>query len=396
MVPIQLDYSMSVDATQRLGAKQLSNAEIALRFAQMEAEVFPAPPASKTAYFGSEGKNDASSDPRKVVRMFREHPDADVAIVPSRSGFGLNDWDYRNGGDALLAEARETLGDAPFETTTVLSGGGPHHLYLMPNSTLPELRLPKSQDCGLDVFGRSKGMRRGHVMAPNSRHKSGKTLEFVTPPPWEIPPIEYPRELIEFLNDRFADLVRTDKVKQRSASMRFSVSSPEEVSSELAEYDQDERLVREIFVEQMGVANFEVGTSFRSPLPGRDDAKASAMVYRTAQDAYRFIDFSQSVYDPTTGTGGMCSLAQVWGAWVQKKPLPLPTFSRVEFSLWQRRMLLDIGWIDEPRISLPALPFDAPANVRKAWAGFAQRLRVEVAYVGKIAAVPFVPAFVSR
>ena len=124
MIPLQADYSTSGAGRQSLSANHLSNAEIALCFAEIEFEVYPAPPASKTAYFGSEGKNDASSDLRKVARMFREHPDADLAIVPSRSGYVVNDWDFRNGGDALLADAREALGDAILETTTVRSGGG--------------------------------------------------------------------------------------------------------------------------------------------------------------------------------------------------------------------------------------------------------------------------------
>ena len=246
------------------------------------------------------------------------------------------------------------------------------------------------------MFGRSEGMRRGHVMAPRSKHKSGITLEFVTPPPWEVEPEEYPAVFIEFVNDRFADLTRAGKVEQRSASGRRAVSTSEDVSSELAEYEQDERLVRELFVEHMGVADFQVGTAFCSPLPGRGDERASAVVYRTDRGMYRFIDFAQEVHNPATGMGGLCSLSQVWGAWVLGRPLPLPKFTPVEFSLWQRRMLLDLGRIDEPRFNLPTLPRDASQHVCDAWAGFKQRLRVEAAYTGKVAPVPFVPAFVSR
>ena len=114
------------------------------------------------------GKDDATIDPAQIRRWWGMWSDANVGIVTG-NGVSVLDVDPRNDGDASLEECEEAHGE--IVTLTVRTGGGGHHYYF--EGDLPNRLgfLP-----GLDLKGDG-----GYVVAPPSRHASGRVYEWVDP-----------------------------------------------------------------------------------------------------------------------------------------------------------------------------------------------------------------------
>src|SRR5438045_3132538 len=79
-----------------------TNRDWALGYAkELGCAVFAMPRGSKVPFRGSHGAGDASSDPRRVARMFEADPNANIGLVPSKSDLLALDFDMDKGGDLV-------------------------------------------------------------------------------------------------------------------------------------------------------------------------------------------------------------------------------------------------------------------------------------------------------
>ncbi len=131
------------------------------------------------------GVYSATIDPAVLRRWWRTAPWANVGVATGGgSGLLVVDVDPRSGG------ALERLPGPVPTTPTVRTGGGGWHLYL----AWPEgvTRLPQAlPGCpGVDLKGPG-----GYVVAPPSRHLSGRAYEWLVPP--DVPLAPPPAWLLE-------------------------------------------------------------------------------------------------------------------------------------------------------------------------------------------------------
>lgn len=123
----------------------------------------------------------------EIDAWYRAQLDANVAVVTGRlSDLVVIDVDPRHGGEASLARLQAAHGPLPV-TAEVATGGGGRHLYFA--HPPGELRNRAALAPGIDLRGDG-----GCVVAPPSRHKSGRTYAWAAGrSPDEIAPAALPR-----------------------------------------------------------------------------------------------------------------------------------------------------------------------------------------------------------
>ena len=117
------------------------------------------------------GVKDATTDERTVREWWVRWPQANVGIATGRaSGLVVLDVDRARGGQASLELLRAECPDLQ-KAPTVETGGGGIHLYF----AHADGHIPNKVDFlpGLDIRGDG-----GYVVAPPSRHKSGRTYQW--------------------------------------------------------------------------------------------------------------------------------------------------------------------------------------------------------------------------
>ncbi len=114
----------------------------------------------------------ATTDPGTIRHWWEEKwAWANVAIATGKiSGLVILDVDPRNGGDA-----KKLPGNLPLTPTVSTGGGGEHYYFLYPEDC--EVGLHHGLLPGIDVQGNG-----GYVLAPPSRHISGKKYVFAVTP----------------------------------------------------------------------------------------------------------------------------------------------------------------------------------------------------------------------
>ena len=164
------------------------------------------------------GLKSASADPDIIRAWYRQHPDANVAIICRPSGLLAIDVDDRHDGPDALHELERRLGDLPL-TPRSLTGGG-FHVFVRN----PQLATAASLGPGIDVRDRA------YVIAPPSRHSSGRMYAWEVEPD-EVPLAELPDPWRELLTRKPRDLTyreegnipqgrRNDTLTRRAGSMR--------------------------------------------------------------------------------------------------------------------------------------------------------------------------------
>jgi P4 family phage/plasmid primase-like protien len=140
------------------------------------------------------GVRDATSKKRTIINWFSEAPSSNIGIATGeKSKLLVLDIDIRHGGEETLKKAIETWGPLP-ETLTAITGGG-HHLYFkMPDAAIKKDTSGKLIGAGVDVL--TNGC---YVVAPGSRHASGKAYEWKHGGPETRPPAQLPAKWVERL-----------------------------------------------------------------------------------------------------------------------------------------------------------------------------------------------------
>lgn len=159
----------------------ISLAEAAKLYALAGFPVFPVKPRGKTPllakHSGGSGHRDATTDVGIVERWWREHPDANIGVVPGMAGVLVLDLD----GPEAEADA-ERLGVFAVRTATVRTPRGRHLYFAHPGGRIGNSQLAPKIDVRADA---------GYVVAPPSLHPSGATylwvadegVQFNDPPP---------------------------------------------------------------------------------------------------------------------------------------------------------------------------------------------------------------------
>ena len=117
------------------------------------------------------GVNDASTDLVQIDGWWQQWPDANIGIPTGVvSGLVVLDMDPRNGGDQSNKQLQIDIPDAFNDPLGVRCGSGVVHLYFKCPNPIPSRANIRP---GIDI--KADG---GYVVAPNSRHVSGKRYLF--------------------------------------------------------------------------------------------------------------------------------------------------------------------------------------------------------------------------
>ena len=124
------------------------------------------------------GLKDATVDPEAIKRWWREMPEANVAIVTgTRSGLLALDVDAGRGGVEELAHLEAAHGPLPATPRARTGGGGHHDLFAHPTDGTVVRNSASRLGQGLDLRGEG-----GYIVAPPSRHASGKRYSWGVSP----------------------------------------------------------------------------------------------------------------------------------------------------------------------------------------------------------------------
>jgi hypothetical protein len=114
----------------------------ALRLARRGVPVFPCVPGQKRPLTGH-GLHDASTDPDRIRRWWRRHPDANLAVPTGRASVDVLDVDVRPDGSGYPAFHRlHRAGLLPAPSRLVATPSGGLHAYFA-GTDQPSSRLPR-------------------------------------------------------------------------------------------------------------------------------------------------------------------------------------------------------------------------------------------------------------
>ena len=165
----------------------------ALDYAALDLAVFPVAFNGRTP-LTQHGCYGATTDPAEIVRLWSEHPSANVALATgTRSGVFALDLDRKNGVDGVAAlESLQRLhGILPRSWRSRTPSGGQHVFFALPARALRN----RVNIGGLGIDIRTTG---GSVALPPSQKPSGAYVWLVDP--LEAPPAEAPAWLLDFLD----------------------------------------------------------------------------------------------------------------------------------------------------------------------------------------------------
>jgi len=140
-------------------------------------------------------RDNSSDDPDQIAAWWRKWPDANIAIATgSVSGLWVLDLDLKwdeNGVvvcDGLVEVTKFGINISTTEGMVARTGGGGLHVYYRWDKMIPEIRNRQGIMPGVDVRGEG-----GYVIAPPSRHESGKLYEWISE---ALAPLEAPPEIV--------------------------------------------------------------------------------------------------------------------------------------------------------------------------------------------------------
>jgi putative DNA primase/helicase len=148
-----------------------------------------------------------TTDARQIEKWWKMWPDANIGILTGNaSGMLVLDVDPRNGGDRELRKLMEMHGSLPSTLQVATGGGGLHYYFAMPNFVIKNLTGAAAFRPGLEI--KSDG---GYVVAPPSRHQSGKAYRWLINPR-QAGLAEIPHWLAQLLQEAMVRMERSRSV----------------------------------------------------------------------------------------------------------------------------------------------------------------------------------------
>jgi putative DNA primase/helicase len=121
------------------------------------------------------GLKEATTDAQKILKWFRQKPDANVGgTTGEASGLLVMDIDPKSGGDLSLTDLIEAYGDEWLDTLKVRTGSGGFHFFFEYPKGLDLRNTAGKIAPGIDT--RANG---GYVVLPSSKHASGNLYELI-------------------------------------------------------------------------------------------------------------------------------------------------------------------------------------------------------------------------
>lgn len=154
------------------------------------------------------GVHDATTDAEQIRAWWTQWPDANIGIACG-GGLVVLDVDPRHGGDASLRELEHEHGE--IITLTARTGGGGLHLYL--RGELPQ-RVGFRRGLDLKASG-------GYVVAPPSRHESGRRYAWIAPGDLPQTPEPVPAWLARIIDPPRPALHRPPRIVPASDTARY-------------------------------------------------------------------------------------------------------------------------------------------------------------------------------
>jgi archaellum biogenesis ATPase FlaH len=128
------------------------------------------------------GFRDATLDLGRITRLLKRHPRANIGIATGEgsgeSGLVVLDVDAGHGGNESLAALEAEFGPVPPNTPLVKTGDGMHLYFGHPGGRVRSRTI----SFGMDI--KAEG---GYVVAPPSRHASGRNYAWEMPPTGHVP-----------------------------------------------------------------------------------------------------------------------------------------------------------------------------------------------------------------
>lgn len=138
----------------------------ALAYAKLGWKILPIEPATKRPHrLAARGVHSATGDAAEISEIWRQAPDAGIAVSCLESGLVVLDIDPRNGGLLTLERLESTYGPITSDVQAITPGGG---LHLFFSATGLVGRLPGTLGPGIDVKAR------GYVCVEPSLHPTGR------------------------------------------------------------------------------------------------------------------------------------------------------------------------------------------------------------------------------
>ncbi|MBM7096657.1 bifunctional DNA primase/polymerase [Bacillus sp. H-16] len=138
------------------------------------------------------GVKAATAQTDKIIKMFSGVSQSNVGIATgSKSGFFVLDIDPKHGGDKSLKVLTDQYGKIPQTVKAQTGGCGYHYLFQHQNGIFNRTSIMP----GIDIRGEG-----GYIVAPPSRHSSGKKYKWeVMGKPRQIPIAKAPSWLLELI-----------------------------------------------------------------------------------------------------------------------------------------------------------------------------------------------------
>lgn len=122
------------------------------------------------------GANSASTEPEVLARWWERWPQANIGLATgSRAGWFALDIDPRSGGEESLDDLERLHGKLPETVMSMTGGGGQHYLFTLPDFPVSSRSGAGALRPGVEIKGEG-----GYIVAPPSRHGSGRAYE------WEL------------------------------------------------------------------------------------------------------------------------------------------------------------------------------------------------------------------
>lgn len=181
----------------------------------------------KKPFPGSHGFKDATTDPAEVVRLWKEHPGANIGIATGEiSNLFILDKDEHpergESGSETLRELEKKLGKLP-ETVTVLTGGGGEQMYFRyPKGSGITIGEGEKSGLGVGLDFRGEG---GYAVAPGSIHpETGRMYEWESSAdPHDMELAELPEAWVRYIQSRKGSGTQKSQVELPEASPAFTL-----------------------------------------------------------------------------------------------------------------------------------------------------------------------------
>lgn len=328
-----------------------------------------------------------ASEP-EIRAWFDHEPDLNVGIITGGPSGNLVVLDF---------DTKELPSGIHLPPTLIAQTNRGRHYYYRSSSP-----IRKSSAVWGDVQGEG-----GYVVAPPSVHPNGARYEWqMCCSPEDIEVADLPDSLLQWLKSkRKSTRPRGDQVNvapklfaafpgiegQGEARMNThihtcftsSCCTPLNTEWKYRAYQQDPEVAFAL-IKMCGREVSSIGSPFRCPMPGCNDTKPSAAFYLPDRSPDSIIVLN--LFHECSGEKTNWSQPEVYAAHVTRKAWELTGPAKMT---WWIRALVDLKYLDLPKVENYPLPAGAPESAHKLYDGFCLLVAVRILYKRDQGGTPF-------